>query len=861
MQIKIMKSEQKKIARKYGARVLAVVLMTVVGTCIYAADNFVSFTASDESELLISRGGTVGISVAEEEYAGVKRAINSLCRDLNEVVSCDCSTMLRIRPSIVIGTLGKSDQIKSLIKSKKLDEKLLKGKTEKYIITMIDHQMVIAGSDKRGTIYGIYEFARQIGISPWHWWADVPAEKHSEIYIKKGIYTDGEPVVRYRGIFLNDEAPCLSGWVKEKFPDSECPTANPKLAKGFNSNFYEKVFELLLRLKGNYLWPAMWGNAFYADDTRNSELADEMGIMMGTSHHEPMARNHQEWARNRQGAWDYESNQEVIDKFFREGIRRAKSNEDLITIGMRGDGDTGLGGKEGHDDEYVNQDEKNIKLMEKIFRNQRQIIKEETGKPAEKRQQVWALYKEVQRLYDLGLRVPDDVLILLCDDNWGNIRKVPTTQHKGGWGMYYHVDYVGAPRCTKWANVTPIAHMWEQLSLTYQYGIDRLWILNVGDLKPMEYPIDFFLKMAWDPKKYTAETFRDHTYAFCEEAFGRKEAKKAQEILETYLQYNGRVTPEMLSAKTYNLTSGEFKEVVNEYKALEAEALRQYMTLAEEAKNAYFQLILYPVQSMANLYEMYYAQALNQYLYDRGDEEANEWADRTKACFERDSILTDEYHKLNNGKWNHLMDQTHIGYKIWQQPDKNIMPGVNYVTEKKEGGYSFSSQAGYIAIEAKHYNKVINSSGSKWTNIETYGRTKSGMALMPYTAATENAAITYKIMLPSDVESVKLHVVTNSTLAFARPEGHRYSVQIDDMEPVVVNYNGRYNEDNQWEMYDIVATRVIETVTPLNVMKGKKEHIVTIRPIEPGMVLEKIIVDYGGYSRSHLFGTESTINK
>lgn len=848
----------------------ALVVLLLASVSVKATGDFVVFEQEPSSELLISQGQTVGVAVSQDDYPGVLRAVRSLMADIEEVTGNACSTELRVRPSIVIGSIQKSDLIKSLVKSKKIDAKSLNGKTEKYVIEMIDHQLVIAGSDKRGTIYGIYEFAHQLGVSPWHWWADVPVEKHDEVYIKSGRYSDGEPVVRYRGIFLNDEAPCLSGWVNEKFPDSECPTANPALAKGFNSNFYEKVFELILRLKGNYMWPAMWGNAFYADDSRNSELADEMGIIMGTSHHEPMARNHQEWARHRKenGPWDYATNQKVIDDFFREGIRRSKNNEDLITIGMRGDGDTGLGGKEGHDDEYVSQDEYNLRLMEKIFKNQRQIIKEETGKPAEKRQQVWALYKEVQHLYDIGLRVPDDVLILLCDDNWGNVRKVPTTKHKGGWGMYYHVDYVGAPRNTKWANVTPIAHMWEQLSLTYEYGIDKLWILNVGDLKPMEYPIDFFMKMAWNPEKFTAQTFRDHTAQFCEEVFGKAEAKKAQYILEKYLQFNGRVTPELLNSHTYNLVSGEFKEVVNEYKALEAEALRQYMSLKDEYKDTYYQLILYPVQSMANLYEMYYAQAQNHYLYERGDAEANYWADKADECFDRDSLLTIEYHSINNGKWNHMMDQTHIGYRIWQQPDKNYRLPVKRLAEAGNKGYCFKSDNGYVAIEAEHYyaakdaaDALEDRAKARWVNIPTYGRTKSAMALMPYTSSTKDASIQYKMVLPQGVDSVKLHVVTNSTLPFLRKEGHRYTVQFDGGEPVEVNYNGRYTEENQWEMYDIVATRVIETVTTLPVDAKSGEHILTISPVDPGMVLEKIVVDYGGYSDSRLFGTESDYSK
>lgn len=840
-----------------------VIFILLLSLPTQATEPFVSFIQGNNMVQIIGNTNNVAVSVAPSEYAGVMRAARSLCADVTEVTNQQCTITSENKGNIIVGTIDKSEFINKLIKQKKLDAKLLKGKREKFIITTIDNQLVIAGSDKRGTIYGIYEFARQIGISPWHWWADVPAQKHNNIYVAKGTFTDGEPVVQYRGIFLNDEAPCLSGWVAEKFPDSECPTAKPYQARGFNSNFYEKVFELLLRLKANFMWPAMWGNAFYADDERNSQLADEMGIIMGTSHHEPMARNHQEWARHRKeyGAWDYASNQEVIDNFFREGIRRAKNNEDLITIGMRGDGDAPMGGEEGKDDEYVNRDEYNIKLMQKIFANQRQIIAQETGQPAEKRPQVWALYKEVQRLYDLGLKVPDDVLILLCDDNWGNIRNVPQKQHKGGWGMYYHVDYVGAPRCTKWANVTPIAHMWEQLNLTYQYGIDRLWILNVGDLKPMEYPIDLFLSMAWNPKQFTFDTFRRHTLSFCAENFGADNATKAMHILEEYCRYNGRVTPEMLSAKTYNLHNGEFKAVVNEYKALEAEALQQYIQISPEYRDAYFQLILYPVQSMANLYEMYYAQAQNNFLAEQNDVEANFWADKVEECFRRDSLLTTQYHSLNNGKWNHLMDQTHIGYTSWQQPDKNVMPQVKRVTTTKQnGGYIFSSHNNYISIEAEHYFSAINTERAQWNIIPTYGRTKSAIALMPYTESTNGASVSYKFTLPQGVDKVKIHIITNSTLPFARHDGHRYLLSIDNGTATEVNYNGRYTEDNQWEMYDIVATRVIETITELPTSDAN-EHVLTITPIDPGMVLQKIVIDYGGYSPSHLFGTESFYNR
>ena len=388
----------------------------------------------------------------------------------------------------------------------------------------------------------------------------------------------------------------------------------------------------------------------YADDPENSKTAHEMGIIMGTSHHEPMARNHQEWVRKRSeyGAWDYASNQQVIDRFFREGMERAADTEDLITIGMRGDGDTPMGGKEGEDDKYVPRDEENMRLMEKIFRNQRRIIKEVTGKAPEKRPQVWAIYKEVQRYYDMGLRVPDDVIMLLSDDNWGDVRRLPDAKerkHSGGWGMYYHVDYVGAPRNSKWLNVTPVQNMWEQLQLTYSYGVDKLWILNVGDLKPMEYPITLFMNMAWNPERYAAGNLLEYTRAFCAQQFGEEQADEAMRILNLYCKYNGRVTPEMLDKDTYHLASGEWRQVADEYVKLEAEALRQYLILEAAYRDAYRQLILFPVQAMANLYEMYYAQAMNHKLYQENNPQANEWADKVEKAFRRDAELCREYNE------------------------------------------------------------------------------------------------------------------------------------------------------------------------------------------------------------------------
>lgn len=816
---------------------------------------------------LLENGTPNAILVDGQEDAGVKIAAGNLSEDFKRVSgkAADLQTAPGSGRMVIVGTLA-SRYIKELAKAKKIDASQLEGKNEKYLMTVVssplkgvDEALVIAGSDKRGTIYGIYELSEQIGVSPWYDWADVPVIPQKNLSIARGSYTAGEPVVKYRGIFLNDEAPCLTGWVKHTYGTNYG-----------DHRFYARVFELILRLRGNFMWPAMWGWSFYADDPENSRTANEMGIIMGTSHHEPMARNHQEWARKRKeyGAWDYVSNQAVIDRFFREGIERAAGTEDLITIGMRGDGDTPMGGKEGEDDKYVACDKENMRLMEKIFRNQRRIIKEVTGKAPEKRPQVWALYKEVQRFYDMGLRVPDDVIMLLSDDNWGNVRRLPNAEerkHPGGWGIYYHVDYVGAPRNTKWLNVTPIQNMWEQLQLTYDYGVDKLWVLNVGDLKPMEYPITLFLDMAWNPRRYTVGNLLQHPRQFCAQQFGEEQADEAARILNLYSKYAGRVTAEMLDRTTYNLETGEWKQVTDEFTKLEAEALRQYIALRPEYRDAYKQLILFPVQAMANLYEMYYAQAMNHKLYAEHNPQANCWADKVEQAFQRDKALCDDYNNvMSGGKWKNMMIQKHIGYTSWNDnfpADK--LPEVYRMAEpdKAVGGYLFRSDNAVVVMEAEHYFEKQDAGSAQWTVLPYMGRTLSGMALMPYSEEVAGASLAYRMEIPQDVREVTVHVVVKSTLAFHDKKGHEYEVGFDGGSAETVNFNANLNEEPQnvyTLLYPTVARRVVESKVKLP-LPASQDGMRTLRlkPLDPGIVFEKIVVDFGGYRDSYLFMNES----
>lgn len=814
-----------------------------------AADRFVNFKQGD---LLLNANNRVEIYMDTNDCKGVSYAAHALLKDIKSVsgatatLTSDAGFLKKadtVRPAIIVGTIGHSAAIDQLVKQKRINGNLLKGKREKFIITLIDGQLVIAGSDRRGTIYGIYELSQQMGVSPWYDWSDVPIEHHDSIFVNKGIYTDGEPAVRYRGIFLNDEAPCLTSWVKNTYG-----------TEYGDHRFYQRVFELVLRLRGNMMWPAMWGWAFYADDAENEKTADEMGVVMSTSHHEPMARNHQEYARNRKGwgPWNYQKNKANLQKFFREGIERMKGTEQIVTIGMRGDGDEAMSA------------EADTKLMTNIINDQRKIIADVTGRKASETQQVWALYKEVLDYYDKGMKVPDDVTLLLCDDNWGNVRRVPNAQerkHKGGWGLYYHVDYVGAPRNSKMLNVTPVQNPWEQLTLAYENGIDRLWILNVGDLKPMEYPISQFMDMAWNPRKYDVNNITRHTRDWCAQQFGEEQADEAAILLNLICKYNGRCTPEMLDKNTYSLENGEWQEVVNQYLKIEADALRQYNSLPAVYHDAYRQIILFPIEVMSNLHQMYFAQAMNNQLYEQGNPKANIWADECENHFKRDSLICDEYnHKMAGGKWNGMMTQKHIGYTSWNDAfEKDTCPKLFRVSTSSNETV-IAGNDGVVEIEAPYYSSKTDAAEAKWTEIPFMGKSVSAMTLMPYTKSVKGASITYKFKMQisktsdgkafNGKQKVRIHVITKSTLDYLNKGGLTYGVSLDGASPIEVNFNKDLNEkpENIYNIYyPTIATRIVDKVIELELPASSDGiHTLTLTPNDPAIVFEKIVIDGRG---------------
>jgi len=811
------------------------------------------------------------ICVDDNDFAVVKKSAALLRDDISMVTGKKPDLVNKIpagnNPIIIIGSIERSRLIKDLTGTKKINTSGLMNKWEAWRIQTLSNpsvsnrkMLIITGSDRRGTAFGVFELSRQIGVSPWYWWADVPVKKKKSIYIKANILNTDAPKVKYRGIFINDEAPALSNWSKEKFG-------------GFNHHFYEKVFELMLRLKANYLWPAMWGNAFYDDDSLNIKSAEEFAIVIGTSHHEPLMRAHDEWRRyGNNKKWNYDSTEPGLKEFWRGGMQRA-TNEKIVSIGMRGDGDEPMSR------------ETATALLERIVRDQRQIIEEVTGKPAAETPQLWALYKEVQDYYDKGMRVPDDVTLLLCDDNWGNIRRLPRLDEKprkGGYGIYYHFDYVGGPRNYKWINTNHIPRVWEQMHLAWEYKAREIWIVNVGDIKPMEFPISFFLDYAWNPEKIGADDIQKYTEEWAASQFGKEHAKQIGEILSLYTKYNARRKPELLDAETYRLNSGEWGDVANNFIELKTKTNEVLAKLSGIYYPAYYQLVLHPVLASANLNVMYFAVAMNHFFAQANLPSANEFADHAKKLFEEDSILSKEYHELNYGKWNHMMSQTHIGYTYWQQPAKQVMPQLMYVPREstdqkdldldldtKKAAYPaglkypyFFERAGVVSIEANHFSRSHAQIPIRWKILPDHGRTGSAVTIFPVTAKSpqvpgnSSPILEYEFYTYSR-DSFSVHCYFSPTLnLFNAPNGLQFAVSVDNENPQLLSLNKDDNKVRIWEKW--VANNINIVISRHNISKPGK-HILRFWAIDPAVVLQKIVLDFGGLKTDYLGPGETLV--
>jgi hypothetical protein len=481
----------------------------------------------------------------------------------------------------------------------------------------------------------------------------VPSKKHDAIYALDTVKKQGSPSVKYRGFFLNDEAPALTGWINAKYP--------PALyGPGYNADFYTTVFELLLRLRANYIWPAGadWGQQFFVDDPKNQPLADEMGIVMGTSHTEPMMRATREWNLFGNGSWQWNVNKNSIVPFMKAGAERTKNYEGVITMGMRGSGDTALGPTI------------QTELLEDIVTTQRKILAEVYGaENLTKVPQMWCLYKEVQGYYEAGMTVPDDVTLLWADDNWGNVRRLPETNERGrsgGAGVYFHFDYVGDPRDYKWVNTIQLQRTWEQMNLAYQRDAKRLWVVNVGDLKPLEIPMSHYFDLAYDFESWGPDSTFKWMQLWAAREFGESTSADVAAVLNKYSMLAGRRKFELVDPATYSVINYEEADrVLGEWNDLAKKAQGIYDTLSSDTQAAFFELILHPVLGGAAVYDVHISAAKNNVFSGQGRNSANTLIQHMLQRFNDDHELTVRYNTMLNGKWAHMMDQTHIGYVYW----------------------------------------------------------------------------------------------------------------------------------------------------------------------------------------------------
>lgn len=603
---------------------------------------------------LVGPDGVAGVYVSPEEPAVVRKAASLFAEDVQRVtgrepeVTHDLAALPRT--AVLIGTIGQSQVINRLASSGKLDAALA-GKWEAFVIQTVEQPLpgveralVIAGSDRRGTAFGVFEVCEQIGVSPWHFWTDVPPVKRSSLSIKAGQYSAGPPTVKYRGIFINDEDWGLQPWAAKTF-DPEFGDIGPKT--------YEKVFELLLRLKGNYLWPAMHHCTveFGAVD-RNVTLADEWGIVMGAAHCEPLNRNNVWWSKDGKGEWRYDTNRHNMLAYWEQWAQKRGRYEAVWTIGMRGIHDTGMKGPQDMPSQ--------VRLLEQAIKDQRDLLKKHVSPDVEQVPQAFMPYKEALAHYQNGLKLPDDVTILWCEDNYGYLRQLSTPQEQqrsGGSGIYYHISYLGWPRPYLWLNTTPPALIWNEMTKALDYGADRIWVVNVGDIKPGELGTEFWLRLAWNAERYGADAQQAFLKEWAARDFGAEHADAIAGVMNDYYRLAFQRKPELMDDDAFSVVYyGEADRRQAAYQSVLSRAESINARLAPEQRDAYYQLVLYPVRIAAKLNEAFFAADKSRLYARQGRVSANALADQAEAAVAALKKETDYFNNdLAGGKWKHMM--------------------------------------------------------------------------------------------------------------------------------------------------------------------------------------------------------------
>ncbi len=790
---------------------------------------------------LVSEGSAATLVLDPATDPAVIRAADDLRADVASVTGVTPAREARLpgaaRAFVLVGVAGRSPLLDQLAAGGKIDLRPLAGAWETYVIQTvsqpfpgIDQALVIAGSDRRGAIYGIYELSAAVGVSPWQWWADVPARKRDRLFLAAGTHRFGPPSVKYRGIFLNDEDWGLQPWAARTFePESG----------GIGPKTYAKVFELLLRLKANTLWPAMHActkpfNAF----PENKRLAGQYGIVMGSSHAEPMLRNNVgEWTAA-PGDYNYLANRDGVLRYWEQRVAENGRYENIYTLGMRGIHDSAMLGP--------TTDPGRIRTLERIFADQRALLARQVSADVARVPQLFCVYKEVLDLYRGGLRVPDDVTIVWSDDNFGYVRNFPppaAPARAGGFGVYYHLSYLGRPLAYLWLGTTPPALIWEEMGKAYARGADRIWIANVGDLKPAEIGTEFFLEMAWDARRWQAGNLAGFLPEWAARTFGPENAAEIAAVLGDWYRLNFQRRPEHLqwwlprgTPGPSALTDAEVQSRLDALAGLRerAEALRARVPGAQQA--AFYELVYYPVVGSALANERFFEG-------ERGHRAAAQAADDRLAAETR--FFNEE---LAGGKWRGLMalepaDAQWSSMRLarWTPPAAPRVP----VPSPAPGTY--------LAFDAADFSGNTPRPGAAWTVIPGLGRTGRAVAVLPATALSRRLAdaasaprLDYSVAFPAagsfvlQVHLLPTHPVAGSAL--------RVAVALDDAPAQLIAFDPGDGGPG-WAQGVLNAVRV--ATAPLTVARGGA-HTLHVYGLDPGVVLDRLVIDLGGLTPSYL---------
>ncbi len=662
----------------------------------------------------------------QQAYSGVRKIADKVARDIELVFGVRPASTEQLEQlgssAIIYGTVDRSPALANLSERGLIDLSEIRGKNEAYLFQVTDHPaqgagkaLVIAGSDKRGTIYGLFRLSEMLGVSPYVDWNDVLPKRQDEFAVAGGYkLVSKEPSVRYRGFFINDEWPAFGTWVNHRYG-------------GFNAQAYDHIFELLLRLKGNYLWPAMWSARFHDDGPglANSELADEYGVVMGASHHEPCLRQGEEYKYLRGkdsiygDAWNYRTNEAGITRFWADGLKRSGKFENVITLGMRGEADTAIMENATFAD--------NINLLRDVLRTQNRLIEEHVNPQLEQVPRMLALYKEVEPFFYgdeetpglIGSEELENVILMLCDDNFGNLRTLPTEAmrtHGGGYGMYYHFDYHGGPVSYEWVNSTYLPKVWEQMTMAYDFGVRDLWIVNVGDIATQEFPLAYFLDLAYDFDRWGTggiNKTQEYTMLWVERQFGaacgKRELERIHQLIDGYTRIAHNRRPESMNANVYHpVHYREADRLLAEIEQLMEEANSLYRLMdGQTLSSSFYALVYYPAMGNLNLQKMQLLAGKNHYAARRNRMEANGLAEQIRACMQRDQELVEEYHTIADGKWYGMGLSEHIGFTKWNE-DECRYPILMQVMPARKARLSVSIDGTELVSEGSgwHVNKL-----------------------------------------------------------------------------------------------------------------------------------------------------------